>query len=140
MRTEYRLWHWPEGRAHGEEQGLYPTAEEAIASVRGWKRTAWKEAPRGGWYIPLPDGDRTGRYQAYAVSPELVPESLEDRVELAVQVLVETGQEDGDHHKMWTIDQALRILLGDRYGQAITDYCAGEDGPETYSWDVGIAP
>lgn len=134
MRIEYRLWHC------GEQRDLYPTAEEAIAAVRGWERAAWKESLGGGWYIPLPDGYRPGRYQAYAVSPERVPESLEDRVTLAIEVLVETGQEDGEHHKMWTIDQALRYLLGDKYSQAIADYCDGEDGPETYSWDTGIAP
>lgn len=34
----------------------------------------------------------------------------------------------------------LRVLSGDRYDQTITEWCAGEDGPETYEWDTGIAP
>lgn len=140
MRTEYRLWHWPEGKVCGEQRDLYPTAEAAMDAVSGAGRSDWHESVNGGWHLPLRDGDHTGRYQSHAVAPEQVPESMEDRVVLAVGVLVETGQCDGDHHKMWTIDQALRILLGDKYEQAITDYCAGEDGPETYSWDVGIAP
>lgn len=80
MRTEFRLWEFPPGQ-FGQQRYLYPTAEAAMAAVRGWKRAAWKASANGGYHIPLPDGDRTSRYQAYAVSPERVPESLEDRVE-----------------------------------------------------------
>ena len=34
----------------------------------------------------------------------------------------------------------VRVLAGDRYEQIITDAKAGEDGPETYEWNEGIAP
>lgn len=68
------------------------------------------------------------------------PEETNRRVELALQVALENGQEDGGHRKMWVIDQIVRILAGDRYEQVITEYCDGEDGPETYAWDEGIAP
>lgn len=47
---------------------------------------------------------------------------------------------DGDHHKMWVIDQMLRILAGDSYDSLVTQSCVGEDGPDTYGWDTGIAP
>lgn len=50
------------------------------------------------------------------------------------------GQIDGSHHKAWVIDQMCRTLLGDEYEAWISDFKKGEDGPETYSWDVGIAP
>lgn len=139
MRIEYRLWHWPEGRVCGEPQGLYRTGTDAMDAAPGG-RSDWHESASGGWHLPLPDGDATGRYQSYAISPERVPESTEDRVELAIEVLLEIGQEDGEHHKMWTIDQALRILAGDDYEATIAGYCDGEDGPETYGWDTGIAP
>lgn len=50
------------------------------------------------------------------------------------------GQVEGAHHKAWVIDQAVRILTGDDYQAWVTEYCAGEDGPETYEWDEGVAP
>lgn len=138
MRTEYRLWHWPVGVACSMMKDLYPSEDAAMHAVGDWSLGFWRSSANGGWHMPE-DFNSTAS-QRWAVASERVPESLEDRVELAVEVLVETGQEDGAHHKMWTIDQALRILLGDKYEQAITDYCDGEDGPEAYSWDVGIAP
>lgn len=50
------------------------------------------------------------------------------------------GKIDGGHHKAWVIDQMVRALTGDRYEEWVRDVCAGEDGPETYDWDCGIAP
>jgi len=75
------------------------------------------------------------------------------------------GQEDGEHHKAWAIDQVCRVLKNtpvivklakwdngcleyrvvtgnpsDEYLQFVSDFCNGEDGPNTYSWDEGIAP
>jgi hypothetical protein len=52
------------------------------------------------------------------------------------------GGIDGAHHKMWTIAQMVRALCGSEevYKSWVTEYRAGSDGPETYSWDEGIAP
>lgn len=50
------------------------------------------------------------------------------------------GQDDGAHHKAWVIDQMVRALTGSAYDEWIAAFRAGEDGPETYSWDEGIAP
>lgn len=51
------------------------------------------------------------------------------------------GGIDGAHHKQWVLDQVLRKLLGARgYTKWLKDHNAGEDGPNTYSWDEGIAP
>lgn len=55
------------------------------------------------------------------------------------------GSIDGAHHKMWVIDQMVRYLTADQpshsnYDMFVAKYRAGEDGPETYDWDVGIAP
>lgn len=47
---------------------------------------------------------------------------------------------DGDHHKMWLIDQMVRELTGEDYSAWVARYEEGEDGPHTYSWDEGIAP
>lgn len=58
----------------------------------------------------------------------------------ALELAVRYGGIDGDHHKLWVIDQMVRALAGKHYDALISEARAGEDGPETYSWDVGIAP
>jgi hypothetical protein len=50
------------------------------------------------------------------------------------------GGIDGDHHKQWVLDQVVRALTGDGYEQWVVEQCDGEDGPNTYEWDEGIAP
>lgn len=63
------------------------------------------------------------------------------RVERALEMAEECGQFDGAHHKAWVIDQMVRALLGPkRYERWVAAYRAGEDGPDTYEWDEGIAP
>lgn len=62
------------------------------------------------------------------------------RVNKAIELAIRYGGYDGGHHKMWVIDQMLRVLAGDNYDQIIKDANAGEDGPNTYEWDTGIAP
>lgn len=64
----------------------------------------------------------------------------EIRIQKAISLGIECGDIDGGHHKMWVIDQMIRILAGDNYDAVIADACNGEDGPETYGWDCGIAP
>jgi hypothetical protein len=83
----------------------------------------------------------------------------------ALHWIVAYGGIDGDHHKNWVIDQVARILKGTpvigveaawdngrtemrfwldepspEYIQLVKDARAGEDGPETYGWNEGIAP
>lgn len=62
------------------------------------------------------------------------------RRDKAIKLALDYGQTDGAHHKTWVIDQILRILTGDEYEELIISYCNGDDGPETYGWDEGIAP
>lgn len=75
------------------------------------------------------------------------------------------GGIDGDHHKAWVLDQVARILNGTpvickearwanghselrvttgepsaRYLEWVRDTKDGEDGPDTYDYDEGIAP
>ena len=76
----------------------------------------------------------------------------------------DSGQVDGEHHKAWAIDQMVRALLAcpivtrtatdhrgwsydyeaqgesEEYRRFVAEYRAGEDGPETYTWDEGIPP
>lgn len=65
---------------------------------------------------------------------------IDERISAALKIAHDYGQDDGDHHKAWVIDQVVRALTGDGYETWIRDYRAGEDGPETYEWDEGIAP
>lgn len=63
-----------------------------------------------------------------------------ERIYKAIMLAVQYGGIDGDHHKAWIIDQMVRILADENYDQIVRDACGGEDGPETYEWDCGIAP
>ena len=62
------------------------------------------------------------------------------RILEALEVAMKYGSVDGAHHKMWVIDQIVRILAGENYNIWIEDFCRGEDGENTYEWDCGIAP
>ena len=57
-----------------------------------------------------------------------------------LSLLFQYGDIDGGHHKMWVIDQAVRKLTGDKYGEVLYAANYGEDGAGTYKWDEGIAP
>lgn len=66
-------------------------------------------------------------------------DGLEQKIEAALEA-AQYGQIDGAHHKTWVIDQMVRALTGDKYEEWVKDFCDGVDGPETYSWETGIAP
>jgi hypothetical protein len=63
-------------------------------------------------------------------------EAIENALDLAIRY----GGIDGEHHKTWVIDQMIRALARERYDELIRESCDGEDGPNTYTHDVGIAP
>lgn len=65
---------------------------------------------------------------------------MSERERRAIELAVRCGGIDGAHHKAWVIDQMVRILAGDEYENVVRDAKAGEDGPDTYEWDEGIAP
>lgn len=68
--------------------------------------------------------------------------SDKEKIEKAIEMLW-NGSFDGDHHKMWVIDQTLRILLGDKYEEAIKEFQGPydeENGWFEYEWDVGVPP
>lgn len=65
--------------------------------------------------------------------------SNEERITKALDLLLGYGSIDGSHHKMWVIDQTVRILADD-YEETIRKAKEGEDGPDTYDWDEGIPP
>lgn len=61
-------------------------------------------------------------------------------VEQALELIKMFGGIDGAHHKQWVLDQVVRILTAESYSKWIAEYKHGDDGPETYEWDEGIAP
>lgn len=65
---------------------------------------------------------------------------VDERIKGALDVAARYGGIDGAHHKAWVIDQMVRSLCGERYEEFVTAAKDGEDGPETYGWDCGIAP
>lgn len=65
---------------------------------------------------------------------------LRNKVNTALNLADQYGGIDGSHHKTWLIDQIVRALAGDGYTQWVNLWEDGEDGPDTYSWDEGIAP
>jgi len=86
------------------------------------------------------------------------------RIGEALAIAVRYGGIDGDHHKRWVIDQMVRALTGcpeveaeakdargktytyvrraesTMYLELVREARAGENGPETYDWDLGVAP
>jgi hypothetical protein len=64
----------------------------------------------------------------------------EERIDAAIDLAVRYGGLDGSHHKAWAIDQMVRVLAGPAYQSIVDAACDGEDGPNTYEWDTGVAP
>lgn len=64
----------------------------------------------------------------------------EERAAVALSLAIRYGGIDGAHHKDWVIDQMVRALAGPDYETFVDRACDGEDGPETYTWEEGIAP
>lgn len=71
---------------------------------------------------------------------ENIFERAQEDPEEALRILIRYGGIDGEHHKTWVIDQAVRALSGSFYEKLIEAANDGEDGPNTYEWDEGIAP
>ncbi|GAB1642515.1 hypothetical protein [Krasilnikovia sp. MM14-A1259] len=134
MRTEHRLMRRTDGVFY-TLLGLHPTPEAAAAATNVPDLEAWNVSLDG--IVRYVDGSPGLQWR---IESEQVPESDQDRIELSLELAFQYGQIDGEHHKTWVIDQIVRTLAGDRYEQLIVAYRDGEDGPESYSWDEGIAP
>jgi hypothetical protein len=80
------------------------------------------------------------RLRALPASLAFPPDDPTLRIKAAIDLAVSFGGIDGAHHKSWVIDQMVRALAGPEYEAIVRDSKAGEDGPETYSWDEGVAP
>lgn len=58
----------------------------------------------------------------------------------AIGIAEQYAQIDGEHHKMWVIDQMLRELLGNSYDAWLEDYNQYSEENDYAKWDCGIAP
>ena len=68
-------------------------------------------------------------------------QDLETQKLKAVEMILNFGGSDGADHKQWTLDQTLRILLGDHYESTIEMYeNEDEHGDKEYIWETGTAP
>ena len=73
---------------------------------------------------------------------------MEERIKKALEIAWRYGQIDGSNHKMWVIDQIVKILCKDEkeYSDWVERYetSMGIDEyykwKEHYKWDTGIAP
>lgn len=139
MKTVYDLYHWVHPDACAEVVSTHPTV--ALAAYTSGHPDAGPNWPptadHSGWIL---DPAETGGMREWGIFHRQVAETDAERVQLALELINECGGIDGDHHKTWVIDQTVRILAGDGYEAWIAAHCAGEDGPETYTWDEGIAP
>lgn len=80
-------------------------------------------------------------------------DTLVERIQTAVYIIGTWGEVDGAHHKMWVLDQVLRVLLGgEDSGGYVPDYTASPEyistiqewecpeGYHEWDWDKGIVP
>ena len=70
------------------------------------------------------------------ISAEEKNKKYKEVIDRVILCAYKYAQIDGSHHKMWTIDQMVRILLGTEYEKFIKEY----EGDGEYEWDIGIAP
>lgn len=130
MRNVYDTWTKTEPSVSYERQGRYATACAALGVP---DERQWHISPSGNW---LSDA----RGDSVFIAGERDADTDADRIELAIELGFEYGGYDGDHHKMWVIDQMLRLLLGDGYESRVEAETGDEDGPGAFRWDTGIAP
>lgn len=70
---------------------------------------------------------------------------MKDRIEKALNIAWQYGTIDGNHHKMWVIDQMVRALCGseEKYLNWVKLYqtpIVDDEHEDYYEWDTGIAP
>jgi hypothetical protein len=64
-----------------------------------------------------------------------------DSKQIVLDMIGEFGGIDGGHHKQWLLNEILLSLMTqDEYEKWVAEWEDGADGPNTYSWDIGIAP
>lgn len=85
------------------------------------------------------EGDQSLAWKRVLLDRRILLERVK-RTEDAMEVIERFGGIQGDHHRCWVLDQAARFIKGPDYDQWVVAMKAGEDGPDSYEYDVGIAP
>ncbi len=64
------------------------------------------------------------------------------RIEAALDLAWRYGQIDGSHHRLWVIDQMVRVLCGneEEYKKWVDKYTEPIEDSDYYEWNCGIAP
>lgn len=83
------------------------------------------------------EGGQTYVRELTEFNEKFIPTNLAQE---AIDIAVKYSGIDGAHHKDWVIDQMVQVLAGNRYEKVVAEAKNGEDGPETYEWNEGIAP
>lgn len=67
---------------------------------------------------------------------------MDEKIEKALEIAWDYGQIDGSHHRLWVIDQMVRVLCGneEEYKKWVKKYEEPLEDGDCYSWDEGIAP
>jgi len=102
--------------------------------------------------------------KGYLGETNVTDQNNTDPTEMALLYILSYGSIDGAHHKDWVLDQVVRILNGapvtvkqaswdnghselrysvgtcEKYKQWVANAKEGEEGPDTYGYDTGIAP
>ena len=63
-----------------------------------------------------------------------------EKLRRILDLIEQYGGIDGVHHKQWVLDQSVRVIAENNYNDWVKTYQVGEDGPDTFYWDTGIAP
>ena len=87
-----------------------------------------------------PEKVEEARLQRVGIIASRLTAWAKERDEKVLNFINEWGGIDGGHHKQWVLDQLVRIVAGDGYEEWVAKYSAGDEGPNTYEWDEGIAP
>lgn len=140
MKTVFDLYHWDHPDACAEITYGFRTMLTAVSETGSRHPDQWIRLEHSDGWLLNPD-PVTGRQTEWGVFERQQAETDAERVQLALELLAEDGQTDGEHHKAWVIDQVARILAGDRYEHFVAEYCSEDgDGESLYTWDEGIAP
>lgn len=63
---------------------------------------------------------------------------LKKRIGEAIEIAIVYNGVNQKDHKAWLIDQMVRILAAEDYEEVIRKAKDGDDGPNTYGWDLGV--
>ena len=93
--------------------------------IRGW---LFEQAPRLRMSLDKP------------IPVKGIEASADEKIAKAIELAARYRSTDVASHKDWVIDQMVRILAGDTYEEVVRKAKAGEYGPKSHSWRVGVAP